>query len=65
MSWMSEEKENRFGKCPWCERHNVKLTFVLGTRGGRLMCEWICNECYKKAREVIRNETELSAVKVQ
>lgn len=37
--------ETKIGKCPWCERHKVMLTFVVGQYAGNIWCDWICYEC--------------------
>ena len=44
--------ETKFGKCPWCERHNVMLTFAFGQYDGKLWCDWICFRCLDVARNL-------------
>lgn len=44
--------ETKFGKCPWCERHNVRLTFAFGQYDGKLWCDWICFRCLDAARNL-------------
>lgn len=48
--------ETKFGKCPWCERHNVVLYFALGQHDGELWCDWICGKCMDTARNLKRDE---------
>ena len=43
--------ETKFGKCPWCERHNQTLYFAAGSYdGGRLWFGYICGRCLNVAR---------------
>ena len=44
--------ETRFGKCPWCEKHNVVLYFATGSYRGNLWCDYICWKCLDAAREL-------------
>lgn len=44
-------EETKFGKCPWCERHNCVLHFAIGSNDGELWCDWICGKCLVEARE--------------
>ena len=44
--------ETKFGKCPWCERHDQVLYFALGAYDGKLWTDWICARCLNAARQL-------------
>ena len=44
--------DTKYGKCPWCERHNVALTFAMGQYDGHLWCDYICYRCLNVARDL-------------
>ena len=46
---MMNEQEHKFGTCQWCGKHNVMLSSVTGSRNGRLVASWICNDCLRVA----------------
>ena len=48
--------ETKFGKCPWCEKHNQVLYFALGSYGNKLWCDWICAKCLDAARNNFKDE---------
>ena len=43
--------DTKFGKCPWCERHEQMLYFAIGAHDGKLWCDYICAKCLNAARE--------------
>lgn len=46
------DDEKRFGRCPWCERHNQRLFFCTGIHDGKLWADWICGRCLDETREI-------------
>ena len=44
--------ERKYGKCPWCGKHNTFLYFATGSYHGNLWCDWICGKCLDAAREL-------------
>lgn len=43
--------DTKFGKCPWCERHEQVLYFCTGIHEGRIWCDYICGRCLDEARQ--------------
>ena len=50
--------ETKFGKCPWCERHDQVLYFALGAYDGKLWTDWICARCLNAARQLRQEEVK-------
>lgn len=44
--------ETKFGKCPWCERRELRLYFTMGSYDNKLWCDWICGKCLNTARNL-------------
>ena len=42
----------RFGKCPWCERHNQTLFFCTGIFDNRIWVDYICERCLDETRKI-------------
>ena len=43
--------ETKFGKCDWCNRHDVLLHSVVGQHEGKIWAGWICAECLMAKRK--------------
>ena len=43
--------ETKFGKCPWCERHDQALYFCTGIHDGQIWVDYICQRCLDETRE--------------
>lgn len=48
--------ETKFGKCPWCEKNNRMLFFVMGCYDHKIWCDWICGSCLHAARNNFSEE---------
>lgn len=46
--------DTKFGKCPWCERHEQMLYFAIGAHDGKLWCDYICMQCLNTARKLLK-----------
>ena len=45
------KRDTKFGKCPWCERHEQVLYFCTGIHDGQIWCDWICRRCLDEYRQ--------------
>lgn len=54
--------DTKYGTCPWCERENQRLQFVIAhyhDQMDRIWADWICADCLFAARRY-SEETEPS-----
>jgi len=44
--------DTKFGKCPWCERHDQVLYFCTGIHDGQIWVDYICGRCLDETRKI-------------
>lgn len=50
--------ETRRGTCPWCEKEDRELGFVVWYWNEKVITEWICASCRRENRTPTVNENE-------